>query len=80
MLAWLRKHKNLVEELPITRPEQVFVSDITYVFTDESYGYLSLVTKAYSKQIIGAMILARPEGGAPLQALSMALKKRELGN
>lgn len=28
-----RKHKNLIEDLPINKPEQVWVSDITYVGT-----------------------------------------------
>ena len=49
VLVWLKKHKNLVEGLPNTRPEQVFVSDVTYVFTDEGYSYLSLLTDAYSR-------------------------------
>ncbi len=32
---------------------QVFVSDITYVETDEGVHYLSLVTDAYSRKIMG---------------------------
>ena len=28
---WMKKHKNLVEGLKIERPEQVWVSDITYI-------------------------------------------------
>lgn len=44
-----RKHKNLIEHLFINRPEQVFVSDITYIGTRQYPMYLSLVTDAYSK-------------------------------
>ncbi|WP_394330383.1 DDE-type integrase/transposase/recombinase [Siansivirga zeaxanthinifaciens] len=37
----------------IRRPEQVFVSDITYVKSREKTHYLSLVTDAYSRKIVG---------------------------
>jgi len=39
-----RKHKNLIEDLKIERPEQVWVSDITYIGTRKHPMYLSLVT------------------------------------
>jgi putative transposase len=48
-----RKHKNLIENLSIVRPEQVWVSDITYVGKRSNPMYLSLVTDAYSKKIMG---------------------------
>ena len=76
VLAWLRKHKNLVEGLPITRLEQVFVSDVTYVFTDEG-AYLSLVKDAYSKQIIGHHLARDLKADGPLQVLRMAIKNRK---
>jgi putative transposase len=47
-----RKHKNLVEHLKVERPEQVWVSDITYIGTRQKPIYLSLVTDAYSKRIM----------------------------
>ena len=46
-----KKHKNLVEKLKIEKPEQVLVSDITYVGNRNYPMYLSLVTDAYSKKI-----------------------------
>ena len=48
-----KKHKNLVEGLAIERPEQVLVSDITYIGNRKRPMYLSLVTDAYSKKIMG---------------------------
>ncbi|WP_223252703.1 hypothetical protein [Owenweeksia hongkongensis] len=45
-----RKHKNVIADLPITRPEQLWVADITYVGTRENPMYLALVTDAYSKK------------------------------
>lgn len=50
---WMKKHPNLLKELVVSRPEQVFVSDITYVETDAGVHYLSLVTDAYSRKIMG---------------------------
>ncbi len=44
---------NLIKELIINHAEQVFVSDITYIKTDEGHAYLALVTDAYSKKIMG---------------------------
>jgi len=50
---WMRKYLNLFQELNIYRPEQAFVSDITYVESGEGVHYLSLVTDAYSCKIVG---------------------------
>jgi putative transposase len=44
---------NRVKDLEIKHAEQVFVSDITYIKTDNRHAYLSLVTDAYSKKIMG---------------------------
>ncbi|MDD3721154.1 MAG: hypothetical protein PHW92_01520 [Lutibacter sp.] len=38
-------------DLKITHSEQVFVSDITYINTDEGHAYLALVTDAYSRKL-----------------------------
>jgi len=50
---WMKKYSNLILDLEITRPEQVWVSDITYIKTASGNSYLSLVTDAYSKKIMG---------------------------
>jgi putative transposase len=50
---WLRKHPNLYASTIINEPEQVMVSDITYIKTYEKTHYLSLVTDAYSRKIMG---------------------------
>ncbi|WP_409012786.1 DDE-type integrase/transposase/recombinase [Emticicia sp. TH156] len=48
-----RKHPNLIKELDITKPEKVWVSDITYIGKRDKPCYLNLITDAYSKKIIG---------------------------
>jgi len=50
---WLRKHPNLLKDKTVERAEEVLVSDITYVKSDEGTHYLSLVTDAYSRKIMG---------------------------
>ena len=48
-----RKYKNLIKDKIPTRPEQLWVSDITYIKTEKGHNYLALVTDAFSKQIMG---------------------------
>ena len=45
--------RNLLETATITRPNQAWVSDITYVETEQGFRYLSLVTDVYSRRIMG---------------------------
>lgn len=54
---WMRKYPNLIKGIELTRPEQVWVSDITYIKTNNGHAYLSLITDAYSKKIMGYGLL-----------------------
>lgn len=72
-----RKHKNKVCKTKIIRPEQVWVSDITYVGKRTNPSYLSLVTDAYSKKIVGFNVSNSLDVSGSLQALDMALKGRD---
>lgn len=47
------KYPNLIKDLDVQRPNQVFVSDITYLQTQEGFCYLALVTDLYSRKIVG---------------------------
>lgn len=71
-----KKHKNLVEYLEIIRPEQVIVSDITYVGNRDHPMYLSLVTDAYSKKIMGYNLSKSLGAQGANSALKMAVKNR----
>ena len=73
---WLRKHPNLVKGIFVTEPEQVWVSDITYLKTDEGNMYLSMVTDAYSRRIMGYNIADNMEAVTVLNALKMAISQR----
>ena len=50
---WMKKYPNLIKELVPTRSDQLWVSDITYLTLCESDAFLSLVTDAYSRKIVG---------------------------
>jgi transposase InsO family protein len=73
---WLRKHKNLVQDMIINRPEQVWVADITYIPTQQGHNYLSLITDAFSRQIMGYHLAEDLKTDGPLKALKMAIKNR----
>ena len=71
-----RKHKNIVSTVEISRPEQVWVSDITYIGIRSNPSYLALITDAYSKQIVGYNVSDSLSVTGSLKALEMALKNR----
>lgn len=71
-----RKHKNLVEGVEINRPEQVWVSDITYIGGRDKHMYLALVTDAYSKKIVGYDLSESLNTEGALRALRMAHASR----
>lgn len=75
-----RKHKNLIENVVPEKPEQIWVSDITYVGNRQNPMYLALVTDAYSKQIMGHDLSNSLDVSGSLRALKMAVKTRKYKN
>jgi len=75
-----RKHKNIVSNIEIDKPEQVWVSDITYVGTRANPSYLALVTDAYSKRIMGYDVSNSLAMEGSLSALEIALGNRRYAN
>lgn len=67
------KYENLIKDIVPSRPNEIWVSDITYVETEEGVCYLSLITDAYSHMIVGWAVGPTLETLYPLQALRMAL-------
>jgi len=72
-----RKHQNQILDLKIYRPEQVWVSDITYIGKRENPCYLSLITDAYSKKIMGFYVADNMNTQSSLMALKIAIKQRK---
>ena len=74
---WMRKHPNRLEGTEINRAEQAFVSDITYVETEEGVHYLSLVTDAYSRKIMGYEVSEDMRAESVVKALRLATRQRK---
>ena len=72
-----RKHQNHILKLQINRPEQVWVSDITYIGKREKPCYLSIVTDAYSKKVMGYNVADNMNVQSSVVALKMAVNQRK---
>ena len=77
-------YPNLVKELIPQRPNQLWVSDITYIVVylnaqtgEYDFCYLSLVTDYYTKEIIGWCVGETLEAKFAIEALNMALIRLE---
>jgi len=70
---WMRKYPNLIRNFTPSFPNQLWVSDITYIETKRGFVYLSLVTDAYSRKIVGWDVSARLHSDSAFNALKMAL-------
>ena len=66
---------NLIRNVVPSMPHQVWVSDLTYIRTDEGFMYLSLVTDAFSRKIVGFDVSDSLEAAGCQRALKMALKQ-----
>jgi len=71
---WLKKWPNLIRSFKPAAIDQLWVSDITYFKIAGKYTYISLITDAYSRKIIGYHLAETMESIETLQALKMALK------
>lgn len=74
---WLKKYPNLTKGLILNESEQLWVSDITYIRTLQGFNYLSLITDAFSRKIVGYCLYPTLEALGCLEALAMALQTRK---
>lgn len=69
------KHPNLIKHLEITAPDQVYVSDITFLpGINRRFYYLALITDAFSRKIVGYDLSEDLTTDSSLRALNMALR------
>ncbi len=73
---WLHKHPNLIKGIHLSQADQLWVSDITYLKTKECNSYLSLVTDAASRKIMGYHLSEDLRTEGVMEALKMAIKNR----
>lgn len=70
---WLHTYSNLITEVKATRPNQIWVSDITYIKTQGGFLYLYLITDAYSRKIVGWNIASDLKAQNAVYALNQAI-------
>jgi putative transposase len=73
---WLRKWPNIIKDKYVTLPDEVWVSDITYLKTEQGNCYLNMITDAYSRKIVGYAIADNMETDSMIEALKMAIAQR----
>ncbi|MFA6246289.1 MAG: IS3 family transposase [Mucilaginibacter sp.] len=73
---WMRKYPNLVTELIPTASDELWVSDITYLMLKEKDVFLSLVTDAFSRKIVGFHVSDSLSADGAVLALQMAIGGR----
>lgn len=74
---WLRKYPNLIRDLVPSQPNQLWVSDITYWKINSTHLYISLITDAYSRKIVGYHVADNLDAVETIKALKMALKENK---
>jgi len=70
---------NLLEQnFKADAPDQKWVSDITYIWTEEGWLYLAVVLELYSRRVIGWAIAERMTATLVCDALIMALWRHKM--
>ena len=67
------KYKNIIKDLEVIRPNQVWVSDITYIRTVKGFCYLALITDMHSRKIVGYDLSDSLELDGCVRALNKAI-------
>ena len=71
------RYKNLLVDVIIDGINQVWVSDITYIWIVDRFYYITLIMDVYSRKIVGYQVAASLAATANVAALKMALKHRK---
>ena len=73
---WLRKYSNKIKDIEAKHPNHIWVSDITYIKTEEGNCYLNLITDKFSRAIVGYTIDNNMEANSMIKAYQMAIKHK----
>jgi transposase InsO family protein len=73
---WMRKWPNIIKDKQAAEPDQIWVSDITYIKTEEGTCYLNLTTDKFSRKIVGYAVEDNMETESMIAALKMANDQR----
>jgi putative transposase len=68
----------LQQNFEASKPDEKYVSDITYIWTDEGWLYLAVVMDLYSRMVVGWALSERMTSALVIDALRMALWRRKM--
>lgn len=74
-----KKYPNLIRNFIPSSPNQLWVSDITYWKTENGFVYISFITDAYSRKIVGYHVSQTMEAAETIEALKMAISSLNKG-
>lgn len=74
--ALLEDSPNLVGKAAVTRPNEIWVSDITYIGTSEGWLYLCVIIDLYSRKVVGWSTRKDMKVELLLEAFDKALRTR----
>jgi putative transposase len=74
-----RRYPNLIKGMAITRLNQVWLSDITYIRIRTGFVYLAAILDAYSRKVIGYAVSRSLNTSLTLEALERAVARRQIG-
>ncbi len=69
----------LNQDFAVEAPERVWVGDITYIHTDEGWLYMAVVLDLFNRQVVGWSASSRMTRQLAIDALQMALGRRNPG-
>jgi len=72
----LRIYPNLAQDMVLTRINQLWVADITYIRLQVEFVYLAVLLDAFSRRCIGWALQRSLEAALVLEALRRALRQR----
>jgi transposase InsO family protein len=70
-------YPNLKSEMEVSRINQLWVADITYIRLEAEFVYLAVVIDAFSRRVIGWALDRTLEDDLPIEALRQALEQRQ---
>jgi transposase InsO family protein len=72
---WLKKYPNLIIDFTPSKPNELWVSDISYWKIEDKVVFLHLITDAFSRKIVGYQVSENLLGCETIKALKMALRE-----
>ena len=70
---------NLVKDMDINGPDRALCSDMTYIYTEEGFLFLSLMMDMFVHDIVGWAVSESLKAEGPLETLAMASRTLKPG-